>query len=234
MFPLLRGIGGDLRTPNPVSRGVGRRGWTRYLWNSQAQRDASQQEEVTVDPVDQLVDAAIGIDEFAGLQVVHGLHALATHGVDDSLGAGETQEQLERDLGETRVPHTAMGSWVPCTELFVGRHSCCLFQKERKGHRVTASSGSRFPISSRFAQMPMLHRLSPPGLPITSAGSRMGTAVAAMHQVGYTGHLIYTAAIFRVGAKTTLLPRSCFSKAPGEGRAGALQVLACSLWQDVP
>lgn len=37
-------------------------------------------------PVDQSVNTAIGVDDFASFQVVEGLHALATHGVDHCLG----------------------------------------------------------------------------------------------------------------------------------------------------
>lgn len=53
-----------------------------YLGNGQAKGHPSEQEEVAVQPVHQLVDAAVGVDEFAGLQVGEGLHPLAAHGVD--------------------------------------------------------------------------------------------------------------------------------------------------------
>uniref|UniRef100_A0A8C0ZAJ8 Uncharacterized protein n=1 Tax=Cyanistes caeruleus TaxID=156563 RepID=A0A8C0ZAJ8_CYACU len=51
-----------------------------YLGQGQPQGDAPQQEEVAVGPVDQLVDAAVGVDEGTGLQVAPGLHPVATHG----------------------------------------------------------------------------------------------------------------------------------------------------------
>lgn len=76
-------------SPRPVPRGHS----PGYLGDSQPQSDAPQQEEVAVDPVDQLVDAAVGVDEGTGLQVAHGLHALPAHGVDDSLGQGGDRTQ---------------------------------------------------------------------------------------------------------------------------------------------
>jgi len=64
-------------------------GTHRYLGDGQPQGNAPQQDEVAVDPVDQLVNAAVGVDEGAGLQVAPGLHALPAHGVDDGLGGGD-------------------------------------------------------------------------------------------------------------------------------------------------
>lgn len=56
-----------------------------YLWYSQSQGDASQQEQVTVDPVHQFVYAAICVDVVSSFNVVQFLHALSAHGVDDHL-----------------------------------------------------------------------------------------------------------------------------------------------------
>lgn len=45
-------------------------------------------------PVHQFVDAAVGVDEGAGLQVAPGLHPVATHGVDDGLGEGTEHTEV--------------------------------------------------------------------------------------------------------------------------------------------
>lgn len=56
-----------------------------YLRYSQSQGDASQQEQVTVDPVHQFVDAAINVDVVSNFAVLQVLHALTAHGVDNHL-----------------------------------------------------------------------------------------------------------------------------------------------------
>lgn len=56
-----------------------------HLWYSQSQCDAPQQEQVTVDPVHQLVYAAVCMDVLPGLSVLQFLHAPPTHSVDNPL-----------------------------------------------------------------------------------------------------------------------------------------------------
>lgn len=56
-----------------------------YLWYSQSQGDASQQEQVAVDPVHQRVDAALSVNVVSSVSVLHFLHTLSTHGVDHLL-----------------------------------------------------------------------------------------------------------------------------------------------------
>lgn len=56
-----------------------------YLWYSQSQGDAPQQEKVTVDPVHQFVNAAVCMDVLASLRKLQFLHAPPTHGVDNPL-----------------------------------------------------------------------------------------------------------------------------------------------------
>lgn len=56
-----------------------------YLWYRQSQGDASQQEQVAVDPVHQRVYASISVNVVSSFSVLHFLHTLSTHGVDNLL-----------------------------------------------------------------------------------------------------------------------------------------------------
>lgn len=57
----------------------------RYLWYCQSQGDATQQEQVAVDPVHQFINAAVCMDVLASLSELQFLHAPPTHGVDNPL-----------------------------------------------------------------------------------------------------------------------------------------------------
>lgn len=56
-----------------------------YLWYRQAHGDTSEQKQVTVDPIHQFVDAAIGVDVSCGFGVLQYLHSVSTHGIDHHL-----------------------------------------------------------------------------------------------------------------------------------------------------
>lgn len=64
----------------------GEAGGLRYLGEGQPQGDASQQQQVVVDPTAQGVDTAAGVDDGTGLQVATGLHAPSALGVHHGLG----------------------------------------------------------------------------------------------------------------------------------------------------
>lgn len=70
---------------------------TSYLRYGQAQCNAPQYKQVTVNPINQFVYAAVGVNVVSGLNVLDFLQTLSTHGVDNQ--ELHTKTQTGRQIG---------------------------------------------------------------------------------------------------------------------------------------